>query len=54
MIKQNTDFLKEIEALISLKQEGPYWDFKGQWHENKAELLVDILNVANNLVNRDE
>lgn len=53
MIKQNTDFLKEIEALISLKQEGPYWDFKGQWHENKAELLVDILNMANNLVNRD-
>ena len=43
----------EIRELISLKQEGSYWDFKREWHSNNADLLHDIICYANNLVNRD-
>lgn len=53
MDKANESFTKEIVALINRKQEGGYWDFKQQWHENKAELLHDIICLANNLENRD-
>ena len=42
----------EIRELISLKQEGSYWDFKREWHSNNADLLHDIICYANNLVNR--
>ena len=44
---------QEIRQLISLKQEGGYWDFKKEWHDNNADLLHDIICFANNLVNRD-
>ena len=44
---------EEISELIDLKTEGDYWDFKVQWHENKADLLHDIICMANNLANRD-
>ncbi len=37
-----------VFALSELKTEGPYWDFKRQWHENKADLLHDIICLANN------
>ncbi len=53
MDKANESLTKEIVALINRKQEGGYWDFKQQWHENKAELLHDIICLANNLENRD-
>ena len=43
----------EIMGLIHLKQEGGYWDFKRQWHENNTDLLHDIICMANNLENRD-
>lgn len=43
----------EIMDLIHLKQEGGYWDFKRQWHENNTDLLHDIICMANNLENRD-
>ena len=43
----------EIDELISLGQEGGYWDFKKQWYENKTALLHDIICMANNLENRD-
>ena len=35
----------EIENLISLKQEGSYWDFKREWYskDKKADLLHDII-----------
>ena len=49
----NEVLTKEIVALINRKQEGGYWDFKQQWHENKAELLHDIICLANNLENHD-
>lgn len=45
----------EINRLILLKQEGPYWDFKREWYsqDKKADLLHDIICMANNLANRD-
>ncbi|MCL2853780.1 MAG: ATP-binding protein [Defluviitaleaceae bacterium] len=38
-----------IEELIASKTEGSYWDFKAKWHTNKADLLHDIICMANNL-----
>jgi hypothetical protein len=50
----NTNNLKAIvQNLLSLGREGGYWDFKEKWHENKAELLLDIICMANNMENRD-
>ncbi len=45
----------DIKKLISLNQEGNYWDFKREWYsqDKKADLLHDIICMANNLVNRD-
>ena len=45
----------EIKNLILLKQEGSYWDFKREWYsqDKKADLLHDIICMANNLSNRD-
>jgi hypothetical protein len=39
--------------LIKFKGEGEYWDFKKKWHINKAELLLDIICMANNLADHD-
>jgi len=39
--------------LISLKQEGDHWDFKQEWYINKADLLHDIICMANNLSSQD-
>lgn len=47
------DLHDEIEKLINLKTEGDYWDFKSIWHKNKADLLHDIICMANNLADRD-
>lgn len=48
-------FKDEIESLVTLKQEGAYWDFKREWYfpEKKADLLHDIICMANNLENSD-
>jgi hypothetical protein len=43
----------EIESVISSKREGEYWDFKEQYHSNKADLLHDIICMANNRADRD-
>ena len=45
----------EIQDLIWLKQEGAYWDFKREWYsqDKKADLLHDIIFMANNLSNKD-
>ena len=37
-----------VSSLASLKREGSYWDFKREWHKNKANLLHDIICMANN------
>ncbi len=44
---------EEIIRLISLQQEGGYWDFKREWYEKKNALLLDIICMANNLHNRN-
>lgn len=46
---------QEIIELIKLHQEGPYWDFKKEWYKDDedSDLLIDIICMANNLVNRD-
>ena len=47
--------IQEIKDLITLKQEGAYWDFKKVWYskEKRVDLLHDIMCMANNLENRD-
>lgn len=47
------ELLNEIEALIYSKREDDYWDFKEKHHSNKANLLHDIICMANNRVDRD-
>jgi hypothetical protein len=47
------DLEDEIEALIISKREDDYWDFKEKHHSNKADLLHDIICMANNRVDRD-
>jgi putative abi-alpha protein len=51
--KINETLAEEITSLIDKKQEGGYWDFKLDWHDNKASLLHDIMCLANNIENRD-
>jgi hypothetical protein len=38
-----------VRKLIDSKREGEYWDFKAKPHENNADLLHDILCLANSL-----
>lgn len=46
---------KDIKELIDQSIEGPYWDFKQRWYskEKKQDLLLDIICMANNLVDHD-
>lgn len=46
-------FENEIAELIEQKAEGSYWDFKQEWHSNNADLLHDIICMANSPANRD-
>lgn len=48
---QDFNFSREISQLISLQQEGEFWDFKKQWYSNKSDMLHDIICMANNLCN---
>ncbi|AMJ41419.1 helix-turn-helix domain-containing protein [Anaerotignum propionicum] len=47
------DLTEQVANLISLKQEGDHWDFKREWYINKADLLHDIICMANNLSSQD-
>ncbi len=42
-----------VKGLFSSKREGGYWDFKKDWYDDKGELLLDVLCMANNLEDRD-
>lgn len=46
---------EEVSKLIAMHQEGPYWDFKKEWYgkDKDEDQLIDIICMANNLVNRD-
>ena len=46
-------FYEIIGDLIESRHEGSYWDFKQEYHQNKANLLHDIICLANNLDDRD-
>ena len=39
--------LAEIEALVARRSEGTYWDFKRCHHTNRADLIHDVLCLAN-------
>ena len=45
--------LQEVLSLIQSKREDEWWDFKQQHHKDKAELLHDIICMANNRAKRD-
>lgn len=47
------NLITTIASLIEKKTEGGYWDFKRCWHINKADLLHDIICMANNIENKD-
>lgn len=47
------DLQWEIQELIERHAEGEYWDFKQQWHSCNADLLHDIICMANSPANRD-
>ena len=40
-------FHATVSALISRRAEGTYWDFKRKHHESKADLIHDVLCLAN-------
>lgn len=44
---------KEITELIERHAEGDYWDFKQEWHLHNADLIHDIICMANSPANRD-
>ena len=46
MAEQPT-LLETVLSLIHRRTEGPYWDFKLQHHENNADLIHDVLCLAN-------
>lgn len=46
-------FEQEIIELIERHAEGDYWDFKQQWHLHNADLIHDIICMANSPANRD-
>lgn len=48
------NFQEKIEYLISLEHEGDFWDFKEAWHHNRADLLHDILCLANSSYRREK
>lgn len=43
----------EITQLIATHREDDWWDFKQEHHNDKAELVHDILCMANNRARRD-
>lgn len=45
----NTNLKEKVLELISSSREGDYWDFKETHHANKANLLHDILCLANSV-----
>ncbi len=46
MVVQDT-LLSTISSLINRRAEGAYWDFKREHHKRKADLIHDVLCLAN-------
>ena len=51
-MNETIDLKQQIEQLINTKREDDWWDFKQCHHQNKADLLHDIICLANNRANR--
>lgn len=49
---QDNQIVSNTLKLIKTHKEDYYYDFKEKWHEHKADLLHDILCLANNTQNR--
>lgn len=49
-----SDLKEKIEQLITLKKEGDYWDFKLKHHDNAADLVLDIICLANTVRHKGE
>lgn len=47
------ELFNKILSFLDTKREDDYWDFKEQWHTNKADLLHDIICLANNRADED-
>lgn len=47
------EFYQMIGSLIASRREGDFWDFKQQYHINKADFIHDIICMANNRVRKD-
>lgn len=52
-MERKNRLLQEVLSLIQSKREDEWWDFKQQHHKDKAELLHDIICMANNRAKRD-
>ncbi|WP_086443707.1 ATP-binding protein [Candidatus Enterococcus lemimoniae] len=46
--KLDVELQSVVQAFIDDASEGSYWDFKQKWHNNNADLLKDIICMANN------
>ena len=46
-------FYETIGEQINSGREDDYWDFKQQYHDNRAELIHDIICMANNRSGKD-
>lgn len=46
--KYSGSLASAVTVLIGEGHEGPYWDFKLQWHADNAQLVHDIICLANN------
>lgn len=49
----NEKLYYEITELIESQREDDWWDFKREHHHDKADLVHDIICMANNRANRD-
>lgn len=50
----NNSELKELVlSLMERGKEGEYWDFKQEWHDDIADLLKDIICLANTVHSKD-
>lgn len=47
------NFFTLLEIINSDKHESEEWDFKQEWHENKALLAADIINMLNTPSHKD-
>lgn len=50
MERTQMELTRIVESFINRASEGSYWDFKQNWHSNNADLLKDIICMANNLM----